>query len=70
MTLTPYEWQRLQYLLGKQQIEHWLLPHEEQELRGLVAKQGFQDANKLNVGGLAALGLGIVAAWLLLRDKR
>lgn len=68
MTLTPWERNRLSELIGRQRLG-WLTPAEEQEMRNLIAKEYPEDATALAIGGLVLLGLGILAAWAILKDK-
>jgi hypothetical protein len=70
MTLGIDEWFRLQYLLGKQQSGQRLSWEEENQMRDLIARQGYpQEAKTLGNRELAWLGLGLVAAWFLMRKK-
>lgn len=67
MSLLPHERDRVQYLLGKQQSRR-LMPHEENELRGYLERMD-AEAAKWGTGALVAFGLGLVAAWAMLRNR-
>lgn len=66
MTLSPAEFQRLQYLLGKQQVQHWLDPSEQAELRTLLRHENPQMADA-EWDALIKFGLLLVGAYLLFR---
>ena len=66
MTLSPSEYQRLQYLLGKQQVQHWLDPGEQTELRSLLRHENPQMADA-DWDALVKFGLLLLGAYLLIR---
>lgn len=66
MTLSPSQYQRLQYLLGKQQVQHWLSPEEQAELRGLLGHENPQMADA-DWDALVKFGLLLLGAYLLIR---
>lgn len=65
--LTAYERTQLQTLIGRQKLG-WLTPLEEQQMRRLIAKEYPAEAGAMTLAGLVLLGLGILAAWALLKD--
>lgn len=68
MSLTDAERDRVKYLLGKQQSFGYLSAFEEQELRNLLERMD-AEAKAWGIGALVAFGLGLIAAWALLRDR-
>lgn len=66
MTLLPDEYQRVQYLLGKQQVQHWLAPDEQAELRGLLRRANPEMADA-DWDSLVQFGLLLLGAYLLIR---
>jgi hypothetical protein len=63
MTLSPQNFERMEYLLGKQSVEG-LQPFEEIELRNIIAIENPSARDKA-MGDLVALGLIIVGLYLL-----
>jgi len=63
MTLLPYEFQRIEYLLGKYK-QVGLIPSEEWELRDLLAKEQ-PSARDKSLDDLITLGLIIVGMYIL-----
>jgi hypothetical protein len=63
MTLNPQDYNRMEYLLGKQSVEG-LLPNEEYELRNIITHENPAAKDKA-LGDLVALGMIIVGFYLL-----
>lgn len=66
MTLSPAEYQRLQFLLGKQQVQHWLSSDEQAELRALLQHENPQMAGA-DLDAVIKFGLLLLGAYLLFR---
>lgn len=66
MTLSPDQFQRLQYLLGKQQVHHWLSADETVELRTLLQQEN-PSMGEADWDALVKFGFLVLGAYLLFR---
>jgi hypothetical protein len=64
MTLSPDDFGRMEYLLGKATVEGSLLPPEENELRNFIGQENPQAKGK-TLSDLITLGLILVGIYLL-----
>ena len=65
MTLSPMDFDRMQWLLGKAKVEG-LQPNEENDLRNYLIQEDPSAKNK-SIGDLIAFGLVLVGIYLLVK---